>query len=520
MLWKSGSGLGEMSGAGSRISWSIGPVKRRLLTLVCGMALATILGLGMASSAQAMPVQFFYVPLPEDQLLTFFTAVENGGPSNAPTEPITSYITITAVADNTIIYYDQWENGYDIDIANTLDIYSAANLDGTQIWGDGNTVNGAPPGIPSDLIDSGTLINLNNNVVTTTRQSVIDFDGGDKIAATKTIALTRTSWAAGLGPFLPDASRCSTPTTGEPTTAPRWARTSPTAPTTRCSSTPPSRSWPAKTAPTVQIDADADGTFETTLTLDEGDSTYVSRRCQWAAMWSPAQPGAGGHLDRRHRLQLREPRLGPHTDQHVVKPLLHSCLDAARVPRADARTTVWLYNPGTSAISVTYQRRNTSGVRVTSTVSVPAGGVCQADTRDATDGTGSCFYSSGATFYAFSTTDSAQRDLYGNNQAWDWGYHDDPQYHADDAGAGRPGSSVAIRLLPPTPPRTATRSGSPRSATVTPRPQCMSTTTPIRRPVRLTDPSGDKYDASYSLRELDQARVYVRGPGGRRDQPG
>ena len=30
-----------------------------------------------------------------------------------PASPITSKITITTVADGTLIYYDQWENGYD-----------------------------------------------------------------------------------------------------------------------------------------------------------------------------------------------------------------------------------------------------------------------------------------------------------------------------------------------------------------------------------------------------------------------
>jgi hypothetical protein len=55
-----------------------------------------------------------------------------------------SYISISAIADNTIVYYDQYENGYEPDIGNPLDVYSNSNLDGTQIWGDGDTSNGAP----------------------------------------------------------------------------------------------------------------------------------------------------------------------------------------------------------------------------------------------------------------------------------------------------------------------------------------------------------------------------------------
>ncbi len=64
------------------------------------------------------PVQYFYVPFPEGQLLQGLQAIESGGAAHAPVSPITSDISIAAVADDTIIYYDQWENGYDADIAN------------------------------------------------------------------------------------------------------------------------------------------------------------------------------------------------------------------------------------------------------------------------------------------------------------------------------------------------------------------------------------------------------------------
>ena len=35
-----------------------------------------------------------------------------------------------------------------------------------RIWGDGITSNGAPPGVPSDIINAGTVIILNNLVYT------------------------------------------------------------------------------------------------------------------------------------------------------------------------------------------------------------------------------------------------------------------------------------------------------------------------------------------------------------------
>src|SRR5262245_28797372 len=156
---------------------------------------------GVALAANPTPVQLFYVPFPEDQLLQGLQAIEAGGSGTAPTNPVTSLVSIAAAADGTIIYYDQWDNGYDADIANPSNLYTGANLGGTQIWGDANPANGAPPGIPSDLIDAGTVIVL-SNPITTTSLSDIDFDGRDKIAATKAVALTRTGFATGPNTLL------------------------------------------------------------------------------------------------------------------------------------------------------------------------------------------------------------------------------------------------------------------------------------------------------------------------------
>src|SRR5258705_5001089 len=117
----------------------------RLLVATLG-GILLLLHTSFALAVNPAPVQVFYMPFPEDQLLTGLQAIESGGPSAAPTNPVTTYISLAAVSSNTIIYYDQWENGYDADIANPSNIYSGGNPGGTQIWGDGNTANGFPPG--------------------------------------------------------------------------------------------------------------------------------------------------------------------------------------------------------------------------------------------------------------------------------------------------------------------------------------------------------------------------------------
>jgi hypothetical protein len=223
-------------------------------------------------------VQTFYLPFPEDSLLTSLQAIANNA---TPSSPITTYISIAALSDNTIIYYDQWENGYDSDIANPSDVYSTSNLGGTQIWGDGNTANGNPPGITSDIINAGTVILLNNNVVTTTRQSVIDFDGGDKFASTDPVTVTRTSWAKNSSTMLAgcvevfDYSNWGTDYRSpvganipDATDFQMFEYTS----LSIMAGQPPQ----GKTTTTVNIDYNADGTYDTTLNLKEGESYLVN----------------------------------------------------------------------------------------------------------------------------------------------------------------------------------------------------------------------------------------------------
>ncbi|WP_333788323.1 hypothetical protein, partial [Methanomethylovorans sp.] len=160
----------------------------------------------ISAAVNPPPVQFFYVPIPEGQHLQALTAIQSGGSGTSPGNPMQSYISISAIADNTIVYYDQYENGFEPDIGNPLDVYSNSNLDGTQIWGDGDPSNGAPPGIASDIINEGTVIVLNNPVTTTDPITVIKYGGRDKIAATKTISVVRAGWSTGPNTLMADAN--------------------------------------------------------------------------------------------------------------------------------------------------------------------------------------------------------------------------------------------------------------------------------------------------------------------------
>jgi hypothetical protein len=163
------------------------------------------------------------------------------------------------------------------------------------------------PAIPSDLIHAGTVIVLNNSI-TSTNLSAIDFDGRDKIAATKSVAVTKTGWASGSNTLLAGSVEVfDTGLWGTDYRAPVGANIADATDHQMFEYTSLPSS-PVRGA-TVQIDADANGTFETTVNL-RGQSRRERRR-ERRRPRRLEQAGAGRHPDRRHRLELREPRLAP-----------------------------------------------------------------------------------------------------------------------------------------------------------------------------------------------------------------
>src|SRR5687768_4635556 len=119
---------------------------RRWIALPGLLALWLLLTTTPLFAANPPPVQIFYVPAPEDDVFTALKGIFPGPVPATPdiAEPIVTYVSISVIAEGTILYYDQWEDGYEIDISNPTQA-------STQIWGDGNPANGAPPGYPGDL---------------------------------------------------------------------------------------------------------------------------------------------------------------------------------------------------------------------------------------------------------------------------------------------------------------------------------------------------------------------------------
>ncbi len=159
----------------------------------------------MAATVNTKPVQTFYNPLPEEDVYTALYEIEgeyeykvtsNGKTTNyTPAWPVYSYTYITVFADNTVIYYDQFENGYEEDISNPESLYSSGNKQGTQIWGDGDLSNGCAPGTTDDILRAGSVIKLESAVEKDKVGMELYCNGRDKWAATKPCAASRALWA-------------------------------------------------------------------------------------------------------------------------------------------------------------------------------------------------------------------------------------------------------------------------------------------------------------------------------------
>ncbi|HEY7819062.1 MAG TPA: hypothetical protein VIG29_12635, partial [Vicinamibacteria bacterium] len=138
------------------------------------------------ASAQA-PIQTFYVPVADEDALTAFRAV-NAGVTDASVQ---TTIGITAAGDGTILYYDHWEDGYEANISSPVQAT-------TQVWGDSNVANGAPPGCgvnACDIVNAGDVFTLQNSVFANPRDpATVLYDGRDKIATTLLVAVTRAAW--------------------------------------------------------------------------------------------------------------------------------------------------------------------------------------------------------------------------------------------------------------------------------------------------------------------------------------
>ena len=207
----------------------------------------------------------------------------------------------------------------------------------------------------------------------------------------------------------------------------------------------------------VEIDANGDGTYETTgITLSEGQSYWsatnlVARRA--GAFHGQPDPGELPHRRYQFRRPVRKPRRRAPAHQPVEQRLLHPRLDFNE--HRLLVTRVFLFNPTGSAITVNWESRVGTAAKTTGTHFRPGQRQQFLHRRS---GAAMRFYHSGGTaFYAFSATNSAGTSHRGHgntdNATYDWGYPLVPANTLTSQllvsyGKGSVGGTIAQEQLP------------------------------------------------------------------------
>ncbi len=360
------------------------------------------------------PVQTYFVPLREDDLFTSFDTIQSNTDGD-----IVTIISVAIAADNTIIYYDHWEDGYEADVLNP----SAAGT-GIEIWGDGLLSNGARPGATmdaEDVLNAGDAIVLENTVPVNPRGSSVLYDASDRIQATFPIAVTRGGYPTIAGSFSPGTVLAGAV---EVLDTDNWGKEF---------VVPVGQNIPGASgtgafeytaiyimAGEVNTEVFLNGGTTPVATIDTGEN-YVLRVNQGDVVTtsSPTQADlVTGDIG--STWETRSYSLAPRADwsNDYYTPVGDSVGGDGDI--SSGPTQVWLYNPNpTNDIEVTFERL-VNGTLTSSIIIVPAG--TSALSPAVPDNSGGRFFTAGEEdFFALTQTDSTG-GTDNNGQTFDWGH--------------------------------------------------------------------------------------------------
>ena len=464
------------------------------------MVACIISGLSTHSIAAPAVVEEYFIPFDEDDILTAsenaYTdgspANCNGGASRDPISPIRSFLSFVVGEDNTEIVFDHWEDGFET-------IPNIKSQSSTLIWGDGDLTNGVAPGHADDLLDRGDVVTVNTNVATTTRQSVVDFDGGDRFVTSGSLSVTRSGWAtqsetlmAGATEVYPTAAWGSSfklpvgedyVMVGNSLNNNRFEYTAATIQASQDNTQ-------------LQIDTDGNGSVDSTVTIDRGESHFVNGGLLQNATIVSSKPVCVVlyTADKCANYEADWYYL-PHDGQ-----LSDSYLGAVGTP-SSGETQIHVYNPNNTAITVNWF---TQGPVAQTPLNIPANSAVSVISPNLS---GQRFKSTGGQpFVAFA---SISADL-ANSSTWDWGYTLTPAILTSNqiiSTAWAPGRDPNSAVSP-------NANVSPIWLTVDHKTNPTSTATVEvcidynNNGGSLTDSNGVPYDAAFSIVPLDSQRIY------------
>ena len=355
-------------------------------------ALATLTSVSGDSGADLRPVQTFYIPLPEQALYDNVFKKIN---SRKVSGKVNTQISFAAAADNTVIWVDHSEDGYDGDLLNAFKNRQPK----TEVWGDGDASNGCAPSVQS-------CSDANDKPLAKGQVEVIDnkmggsgpiYNGGDLIKASKPIAITRSAYPDKPGSLMAGAV--------EVREEKNWG-TSYTAP---IGNDMKDRGYlGAYDLVKIAVMASKNGTVVTkpdgsTVTLDQGESKMIDvKQGDTITSSKPVQASLmAGDINSTY--ELRWYSLTPRD--------MWSDVYYAPVGDSAGKTKVTVFNPNGSPITVKIDTKD--GTKM---ITVPAGESKQSAFIP-TFQSAKVSSVNGESFFALSETDNT-----GSGQLYDWGY--------------------------------------------------------------------------------------------------
>jgi uncharacterized repeat protein (TIGR01451 family) len=346
----------------------------------------------------------FFIPFEADLLDDMFN--QGQSTQNLLNVGIETIISIAVDRNNSIIYYDQWEDGLEPDL-------TKPTQPSTQVWGDNNLSNGYPPFLGNspntaqrDSLQAGDVITLRNIVTLPRAPNNLFFDSGDVLTSIDgAIAVTLTFWTAPPGPgilFTDAWELYPTNRWGTDYRIPVGENLAGTGLNQRLGFTLVCLTvQAAEDNTTVELDLNADGSFERTETLNQGKQFTQLGGVSVGARIRASRP-VQVHLFAAYPQAQYEAR------GYTMVPE-NQWADDYLAPRS-SDGDFWLYNGNGSELEIrieTITRTTSITVPANSTVKYPRVGLSAA--------TGIRFTSTdGRPFYGLAALDAADDQ--------DWGY--------------------------------------------------------------------------------------------------
>jgi hypothetical protein len=349
----------------------------------------------------------YYIPYPENDAYDALLASSN---TTMPSNNLRTIISIKIPYPGMTIVWDEWEDGYEASALNPVQST-------TKVWGDGNPYNGIAPGYPNDIIPSSGNIVLDNTMNANPRNPAsFFFDGKDKVTSNGQLAITQV--------------------TGEPTRMPVQAiktNVTSTYDFGQSFTIPLGQNFnsqdfrytslfirAAQNNTVVSIDKDNNGTLETVVTLNEGNSFLVNGGVMTGATVTSTKPvgvelNAGG-VD---QFSIRNAPIFPATwYSHTYYTPVPTSDNPGDSPKDSS--AVMFYNSLNRPININWY----FGSSANGTISVPAKSARRFPLAYSTTATYKFVNPTGESFTAIELVDSYTPGSGGNDgSTYDWSFN-------------------------------------------------------------------------------------------------